>query len=272
MTISPAEQTQKAHFDVVYARTRVPVMRAIERRVCGCAYGGSSWTTRAEADIMSALLSLAPGIRLLDIGAGTGWPGIYLSDTTGCDVTLADMPLEGLRIAAERIVTDELADRCRAVVADGADLPFATASFDAISHSDVLCCLQDKTAVLKACRRVARADGRMVFSAIMVAPGLTSADYRRAVASGPEFVEAEASYPDMLRDAGWMLQDGLDQTADYVATCQSQVEADQANETDLKALIGAEAFDERLAEWQTYLEALTGGLLRRERFTATPAV
>ena len=74
-------------------------MRAIERRVCGCNYGGSSWTTRAESDSMASILGLAPGVRLLDIGAGVGWPGIYLSDSTGCDVTLADMSPEGLRIA-----------------------------------------------------------------------------------------------------------------------------------------------------------------------------
>ena len=30
-------------------------------------------------------------------------------------------------------------DLCRAVVADGAALPFADAEFDAVHHSDVLC-------------------------------------------------------------------------------------------------------------------------------------
>ncbi len=270
MTISPAERSQKDHFEEVYARTRLPVMRAIERRVCGCAYGGSSWTTRAEADAMASLVRLGPGIRLLDIGAGTGWPGIYLSDSTGCDVTLADMPLEGLRIAIERVITDDLTNRCRAVAADGSNLPFAAASFDAISHSDVLCCLKDKLGVLDACRRVIRPDGRMVFAVILIAPGLMPADYDRAVASGPEFVEAEGSYPDMLNAASWNLLECLDQTADYVMTCQRQVEADQANEVELKALIGAETFDERLADWHVYLEALNGGLLRRERFVVAP--
>ena len=34
---------------------------------------------------------------------------------------------------------------------------------------------------------------------------------------------------------------------------------------------GDEAYDERLAKWQAYLDTLTSGLLRRERFMATPS-
>ena len=36
-------------------------------------------------------------VRLLDLGAGRGWPGLYLAVRTGCQVVLSDVPLEGLR-------------------------------------------------------------------------------------------------------------------------------------------------------------------------------
>jgi hypothetical protein len=57
-----------------------------------------------------------------------------------------------------------VADRCRAVVADGVALPFADASCDAIRHSDVLCCMAAKLDLLRECRRVAVSHARMVFS------------------------------------------------------------------------------------------------------------
>jgi len=49
---------------------------ALTTRLDGLAllYGGTSWTTKAEADRVGRLLDLAPLDRLLDIGAGAGWP------------------------------------------------------------------------------------------------------------------------------------------------------------------------------------------------------
>ncbi len=271
MTMSPQGQTQNVDFDATYARTRAPVMRAIEERVCGCDYGGSSWTTRDEADAMVKALSLAPGMRLLDIGAGVGWPGIYISDTSGCDTTLVDMAGVGLRIATERIAADGLTERCRAVLCDCTAMPFAPARFDAVWHSDVLCCLPDKAAVLKDCCRVIRPGGHMVFAVVSVTPGLGTADHARAVASGTQFIETPAGYHDMLRDAGWTLEEDLDQTDAYIATCRRQIEADTDNQDDLEALLGDKAYDERVTKWRGYLDALTDGLLCRHRYTARPA-
>ena len=70
-------------------------MRDLERSVCGCAYGSTSWTTRWEAERIAQLLELRPAAKLLDVGAGTGWPGLYLAELTGCDVVVVDAPLGG---------------------------------------------------------------------------------------------------------------------------------------------------------------------------------
>ena len=37
--------------------------------------------------------------RTLDVGAGSGWPSLYLVRETGCEAALVDLPLEGLRRA-----------------------------------------------------------------------------------------------------------------------------------------------------------------------------
>src|SRR5256885_2080884 len=110
---------------------RSDATRDLERSVYGCDYGGTSGTTRLEAERISRLLELGPATKLLEVGAGTGWPGLYLAQLTGCDVVMVDLPLASLRIACERAVADGLAERCDAVAADGAALPFRDASFDA---------------------------------------------------------------------------------------------------------------------------------------------
>ena len=116
-----------------------PVLLEIEREVLGCDYGATSWTDRAEAERFAGWLGLAPGVTALEIGAGSGWPGLLLAGASGARVTLTDRPGEVLRFATERAIRDGLATLCPVVQADGGALPFADASFDAVYHCDVLC-------------------------------------------------------------------------------------------------------------------------------------
>ncbi len=272
VTCSPEEWAQRERLESVYPRSQSPVMLAIERSVCGCDYGGNSWTTSAQARQMAAHLGLHRGMRLLDLGAGSGWPGLYLGKTSGCDVMLVDLPLSGLRIAARRARKDGIPGNVWAAVADAAALPFPDGSFDAISHSDLLCCLRQKHAVLADCRRAVRRYGRMAFTVISVAPGLSAERYRRAVANGPEFIETDSDYATLLTRTGWRMTAREDITPDYAAACRRQLLADEAQKDGLVALIGAGAFAERLAEWRSKLAAFGASLLRRELFVVRPSL
>ena len=270
MRCSREERAQRERFSEAYLRAQLPVMLSVERSVCGCDYGGTSWTTRDEARRIGALLGLRPGLRLLDVGAGSGWPGLYLAEQSGCDITLVDLPFAGLRIAVDRAVKDRVPGACWVAVADAAGLPFRDGSFDAVSHSDVLCCLREKRAVLEACRRVIRSGGPMVFSVISVAPGLSRDDYRRAVENGPEFIESETDYPPLLGQTGWTVVDCQDITIDHAASYRRQLHADEERKDALETVIGASEFAERQAGWRSKLTAVEDGLLRRELFVAIP--
>lgn len=221
---------------------------------------------------MAALLGLRPGARLLDIGAGAGWPGLYIAQETGCDVMLVDLPLTGLQVASQRAAKDRISDRCGIAVADGSRLPFRDGSFDAVSHSDVLCCLRDKRGVLQACRRVIRDSGHMVFTVIWITPGLSRDDYRRAREQAPEFGEVETDYPTLLGQAGWVVTVCLDLTEGYASTVRGFMRADGEFKEDLKALLGATEFADRQAGWQSELRAIEEGLLRRDLFVVRPAL
>jgi ubiquinone/menaquinone biosynthesis C-methylase UbiE len=135
-------QQEQAHTERLaqqYQDRTAAVFLEIEREVLGGDYGATSWSDRHEVEHLARLLDLAPGVRTLEIGAGSGWPGLFLARRTGCAVTLADLPREGLRVARRRSQRDRLMRRCPATVADAATLPFADASFDAVYHCDVLC-------------------------------------------------------------------------------------------------------------------------------------
>ena len=268
---SAAEAETLKQFDASYAHMRAPVMRAIDRIVCGCDYGGTSWTTRAEAEAIGAALALAPGKLLLEVGAGSGWPALYLAKRSGCAAILTDLPEEGLRLARERVAADGLAARCRVVRADGAKLPLDDASVDVISHSDVLCCLPGKLGVLEECRRTIRPSGRMAFAVIFVAPGLSGQDRAEAVAAGPPFVEADADYQTLLARTGWRVVDAVDWTATFVKSVRAMAAAREAHGDELEALLGAVEYGDMMARNREKIPAIERGLLKRVLFVAEPA-
>ena len=271
MVKTAAEREMIAQFEQSYRRARSPVIQMIERSVCGCDYGGTSWTTREEAVRVGEALALAPGKTLLEVGAGSGWPGLYLAKLSGCTSVLVDLPLEGLRVAVQRARSDGLSGRCFVAQADGAALPFKGESFDAVSHSDVLCCLPDKTGVLRECRRAIRDTGRMAFTVIFAAKNLSPGDYEDAVAAGPPFVEAEADYETLLKRAGWRLTSRADLTVAFVNSTRRISESREAHSGALAELLGADECRDLLARTRANLSAIDRQLLERAMFVAEPA-
>lgn len=133
------EGTIRERFVDLFRAVRVPAELAVEREVLGADYGGNGYTTKDQADRLAAALSLGPDSHLLDVGAGCGWPGLYLSATTGCRATLSDLTVEGMAVARQRAVADGIAERVQTVVASARQLPFRPDCFDALVHTDVLC-------------------------------------------------------------------------------------------------------------------------------------
>lgn len=254
-------------FECGYEFVGSPVMQELERSVLGCDYGATSWTTCLEAERIARLLKLHPKVRLLDIGAGSGWPALYLATVSGCDVILSDIPMSGLRAAVARASLDGLGGRCQAVAADGANLPFADASFDALSHSDVLCCMPEKLSMLRECRRVARSKARMAFSVIAIGQFVDGAQRQAAIDAGPTFVESE-DYVVLLDRAGWRMLERKDISKDFAAALKARIRGINARCDAITDVRGPEWVSESLDRLQTSLRAVEGGLLQREAFCA----
>jgi ubiquinone/menaquinone biosynthesis C-methylase UbiE len=259
-----------AAFADSYAVSNLAGMREVERSVLGCDYGGTSWTTRDQARQIIDLLALDSDAHLLDIGAGSGWPGLLLATESGCEVTLLDLPVTALRLAGARARSDRISERVHLVAGSGGALPIATGAFERISHSDVLCCLPDKVDVLGECRRVAVAGASMLFSVIAVADGISAEDARRVTAAGPPFVDAPASYTEMLVQTGWKVLRRIDATEDHIDSLQKLVTACENSEALLDAL-GADGVEQTRAHRLEQLEIIRAGLMVREIYLVSAA-
>lgn len=135
---SKQEDRARRDFAERYAAGRNEAVRDLERAVIGCDHGANGYTTSTQARDMADLLDLGKGDLLLDVGSGRGWPGLFISQLSGCRVVLSDLTLDGLREASARASDDGTALE-GAVVVSAKHPPFRPRSFHGIVHSDVFC-------------------------------------------------------------------------------------------------------------------------------------
>ena len=113
-----------------YDLSKLPEIKKLEQSALGCDYGGTSWTTRLQVDAIVTSLELDSESSLLDIGSGSGWPGLLLAKLSKCTATLLDIPLNALQQAADRAAKDQITDRVQIVSGSGTLLPLKPVTTD----------------------------------------------------------------------------------------------------------------------------------------------
>jgi len=141
-------------------------------------YGADDVHDFARRAILDAL-ALAPGDHLLDVGCGGG---LLLRDAlaTGARVTGLDHSDEMVALARQRAPGAEV------VLAEAERLPFADHVFSAVAMSIVFFFLDDPVGVLRECRRVLRADGRLAL--------YTTAPELRGTPAAPEPIASQGHF------------------------------------------------------------------------------
>jgi demethylmenaquinone methyltransferase/2-methoxy-6-polyprenyl-1,4-benzoquinol methylase len=104
-------------------------------------------------------IEIGVGDRVLDVATGTGAVAIELACRTGARVVGLDQSPQMLAVARERIVRAGLEDRVELVEGGAESLPFADASFAALSFTYLLRYVADPAATLSELARVVRSGG-----------------------------------------------------------------------------------------------------------------
>ena len=128
-----------ARFSARYEVSGSDAFLAAEMDALGSDYQANGYTTMAQAMALGRVLDLEPGQRLVDVGAGCGWPGLHLAKTFGCHVISVDVVHEGTAASRDRAIIDGIAGRSWSIQASATSLPLRPRSVDAVVHSDVMC-------------------------------------------------------------------------------------------------------------------------------------
>lgn len=125
---------------------------------------------------LAAAAAFPRGVRVLDLGTGTGDLARELMGRGAASVVGADFSPAMLSVAAGRYAG---APAYRWLAADGHRLPFADASFDVLTNAFVLRNLVDLPAAFREMARVVRPGGRLVcLDMTPPPPGMFAALYR----------------------------------------------------------------------------------------------
>jgi ubiquinone/menaquinone biosynthesis C-methylase UbiE len=162
---------------------------------------GNQAIRRELRDAIFALVPLAPGVRVLDDGCGTGWWLRTLADRGLPDLHGIDR--DERRVAAARVAVPEADVR----VGDVRALPYGDGAFDAIYLLTVLSSLPSTGEALREALRVLAPGGRLVIWEPRVptanrATRLVTRRELRAVAGPPDAEVALTLLPPLARRLG----------------------------------------------------------------------
>jgi cyclopropane fatty-acyl-phospholipid synthase-like methyltransferase len=123
--------------------------------------------TQALTDRMVAACDIRDGVRVLDVGCGTGTPACHLA-RLGATVTGITTSAVGVAAATERATSEALADRVSFLERDGMDNGFDDASFDRVWVLESSHLMRERDRLLAECARVLRPGGRLALCDVML--------------------------------------------------------------------------------------------------------
>jgi SAM-dependent methyltransferase len=148
---------------------------AVRRETYGEDLGQTSWLTAPEWLRFADQAGITADSDVLEVGSGSGGPGVYLARERGCRLTGVDINEHGVRNANALAKARGLGDRVQFQTVDASEaLPFPAGRFDAVLCNDAICHIRHRETVLREWHRVLRPGGRALFTDALVITGVVS--------------------------------------------------------------------------------------------------
>jgi demethylmenaquinone methyltransferase / 2-methoxy-6-polyprenyl-1,4-benzoquinol methylase len=119
---------------------------------------------------MISRVAPADGQAVLDVASGTAGVALQLARRTGASVVGVDLTEQMLRQGQRNVAGSAMGDRIRLVAGRAEQLPFADATFDALTFTYLLRYVLDPEATLRELARVVKPGGRIASLEFMLPP------------------------------------------------------------------------------------------------------
>jgi 27-O-demethylrifamycin SV methyltransferase len=138
-----------------------------------------SGATGRLTQLMADAGQVQRGVRVLDVGCGTGAPACYLASTRKAHVLGITTSEVGVQAASARAATEGVTDLASFEQRDGMDNGLAAASFDRVWVLESSHLMRDRERLMSECARVLRPGGRLVLCDIVLRRPMPFAEVRR---------------------------------------------------------------------------------------------
>ena len=119
---------------------------------------------------MISRIAPVPGQAVLDVASGTAGVALQIAERTGASVVGVDLTEQMLRQGQRNVAGAGLSDRIRLTAGRAEQLPFADATFDALTFTYLLRYVLDPQATLSELARVVKPGGQVASLEFLVPP------------------------------------------------------------------------------------------------------
>jgi cyclopropane fatty-acyl-phospholipid synthase-like methyltransferase len=190
-------------------------------------------------DLVAAKSGAQSGMRVLDVGCGTGAPACKLARTTGASVTGVTISPKQAEVATARSAKAGLTARVEFQVADAVSLPFADATFDAAIAIESIMHMADQPSALREIFRVLRPGAAMAIADFTRRTAEFTLDTETPL-GGLVAVPTQDDYMQMVSQAGFHVEDILDVGERTKASYEKLIQRLAAQRSELTAACGEE--------------------------------
>jgi len=234
-----------SHYNANYGNFQTELYAQIRHEAFGEDIGQNSWLTSDEHDIFLEWLDLTPEKTLLDVACGAGGPVLRIAANTGCSVVGLDVHEQAVATASLLAAQRGLAARAEFRSIDASrPLPFANASFDAISCIDAINHFSDRPRIIAEWARVLKVGGRMLFTDPITLTGpLTNAEVAVRSSAGLYLFVPHGYDESVIVQCGLQLMVCKDLTANMAKVAEARRAARASKSAALREIEGDQAYE-----------------------------